>query len=166
MTTLHDGFAGSPQRRFLPDSWLEGLVLRSDSSSPPSIVGAAALDNTVIVDHTFRSLAVSPPHATGYSPSSLRGAFIRITADFFFIEGVASLPKTSWPRLHNLQLWLGGSGRQLIAFSLEELGAQITRENPHPIARGMAVMPQIVFECALRSEGFEKQLVSVAQGAG
>ncbi len=31
MATLHEGFSGSPKRRFLPDETLEGLVLKSDA---------------------------------------------------------------------------------------------------------------------------------------
>ena len=138
------------------------LVLTSDLSSAPSVVGAFALDNTVLVDYALRSLAVSPPDATGYSSSSLRGAFLRLTINFFFIEGVSSLPKESWPQLHNLQLWFGGTARQLLTFSLEELNRQITRENPKPIARGDAVIPQILFEYDISSEVFAKNFLSVA----
>lgn len=138
------------------------LVLKSNPGTPSVVVGASALDNTVVVDHMVKSLAVSPPDATGYSSSSLKHAFLRLTIDFFFIEGVSSLPKSSWPRLHNLQLWPGGTGRQLLTFREEDLSTQIAGENPKPIARGAAAMPQITFEYQIHPEVFMERFQSVA----
>lgn len=139
------------------------LVLTSDSNSAPVIAGAFALDNTVVVDQGFRPLAVSPPDVTGCSSTSLRGAFLRLTVDFcfFLADGLASLPKESWPQLHNFQLWLG-SRRQFLTFSIDDLRGQITRENPKPFMTGDAVMPQIVFEYEISPERFAKNLLSVA----
>jgi hypothetical protein len=106
----------------------------------------------------FPRLSVSPPDVTGLSINSLRGASIRLTLDFFFITGIASLPEQSYPRLHNFQLLLG-SKRNALTFPLSDLSEQIVRRNPNPIARGLADMPQIVFECEMDPEKFGDRLI-------
>lgn len=135
------------------------LVLKSDFDSV-SLIGSCALDNTVLVDYEYPQLAVSPPYAAGFSVTSLRGSFIRLTLDFFYIRSIACLPEQSWPQLHNFQLLLG-SRRNALTFSLDDLSKQIIRVNPNPIARGDAVMPQIIFECEIDPNRFEKHLVTV-----
>jgi hypothetical protein len=114
----------------------------------------------VLVDHVFPQLSVAPPDAAGFSVTTLRGSFIRLTLDFFFIKSISCLPEQSWPQLHNLQL-LPGSRRHALTFSLDDLSRQITRINPSPIARGDVVMPQIIFECEIDPERFEKHLVTI-----
>jgi hypothetical protein len=135
------------------------LVLKGH---PDQVVGAFALDNTVLVDLVAQSLSVDPADAIGWSAASLRGAFLKATLDFFYLDGIASLPKESWPALHNFQLWLGGKARQLLAFSLDDLRGLGAIENPKPLAKGIAVCPQIIFECELRPEVLSRSLVSVA----
>ena len=141
------------------------LVLESDVNSA-RLVASYAFDNTVLVDHEFPQLSVSPPDATGFSLTSLRGSFIRLILDFFFIKPIAWLPEQSWPQLHNLQFLLG-SRRHALTFSLDDLGEQTIRVNPNPIAKGPGVvMPQIIFEREIDPERFEKQVVSVVAGFG
>jgi len=156
--TLEVYVGGTPKSPRVPPTF----VLKSNPMKSGSVVGAFALDNTVVVDHAIQSLAVSPPDATGYSVSSLRGAFLRLTLDFFFIKNVASLPEESWPTLHNLQLWLGGSGRDLLNFPLEDLATQTTRDNPNSILKGDAVNPQILLEAEITGDSFAKNFRSVA----
>lgn len=79
---------------------------------------------------------------------------------FWYIEGLCYLPKESWPTLHNFQLWLGGTGRHLFTFSIEQLRSQITRENPKPLARGQAKCVQIIFEYEITGDAFAKGLLS------
>lgn len=141
---------------------LPTFTLKSNPKPKPGVVGAFALDNTVLVDHAIQSLAVSPPDATGYSASRLNGAFIRLTIDFFFIRGVSSLPEASWPKLHNLQLWLGGNARSILTFPLIDLNEQTTRANPKPFVHGDALNPQIFFEYEVTSDKFARNFVSVA----
>jgi hypothetical protein len=135
------------------------IVLRSDINSLEGIA-SCALDNTVLVDYMFPQLSVSPPDATGLSVNSLRGALVRLTLDFFFITGIACLPEQSYPRLHNFQLLLG-SKRHALTFSLSDLSEQIVRMNPNPIARGRAVMPQIIFEREINHENFGNHLIGL-----
>jgi len=137
------------------------LLLKS-GVDPANLVGSCALDNTVVVDFEYPPLTVSPPDASGFSITSLRGSFIQLTLDFFYIRSIACLPEQSWPQLHNFQLLLG-SRRHALTFSLDDLGKQITRLNPKPIVRGDAVMPQIIFECEIEPEKFEQHLVSVTE---
>ena len=138
------------------------LVLKSDLKSV-RLVASYAFDNTVLVDHEFPQMSVLPPDATGFSLTSLRGSFVRLTLGFFFIKSISWLPEESWPRLHNLQLLLG-SRRHALVFSPDDLAQQITRANPKPIAHGPGVvMPQIVFECEIDPEKFEKQVVSIVE---
>lgn len=138
------------------------LVLKSDFNSV-DLIGSCALDNTVLVDYEYPPLTVSPPDATGFSITSLRGSFIVLTLDFFYIRSIACLPEQSWPQLHNFQLLLG-TGRHALTFSLDDLRKQITRVNPNPIVKGDAVMPQIIFECEVAPERFEEHLVAVLTG--
>jgi hypothetical protein len=126
------------------------------------LMSSCALDNTVLVDYEYPSLTVSPADAAGFSITSLRGSYIRATLDFFYIRSIACLPEQSWPQLHNLQILLG-SRRHALTFTLEDLSKQITRVNPSPLVRGDAVMPQIVFECEIEPESFDKRLVSVVR---
>ncbi len=140
-------------------------MLKSDLNSV-RLVASYAFDNTVLVDHEFPQLSVSPPDATGFSLSSLRGSFIRLVLDFFFIKPIAWLPKQSWPQLHNLQL-LPGSRRHAVTFSLDDLVEQSTRLNPNPIAKGPGVaMPQIIFEREIDPERFEEQVLNIVENRG
>jgi hypothetical protein len=156
LVTLEIYLGGKPGSPAVPPT----LVLKRGIQKAPMVVGACALDNTVIVDHVFQSLAVTPADTIGYSSGSLRGAFVRLTLDFFFLEGVATLPEESWPKLHNFQIWFGGKARQLFTFSSEDLKAQITRVNPKPIVRGGAVCPQILFEYEVRPDVFVRNFLS------
>lgn len=141
------------------------LVLKSDINSV-RLVASYAFDNTVLVDHEFPQLSVSPPDATGFSITSLRGSFIRLRLEFFFIKAIAWLPEQSWPQLHNLHILLG-SRRHALTFSLDDLVGQSTRLNPNPIAKGPdVVMPQVVFECEIDAERFEKQVVNIVENVG
>lgn len=156
--TLEIYVGGRPKSSRVPPTF----VLKSNPMKTGSVVGAFALDNTVAIDHAIKALAVSPPDATGYSVSSLKGAFFRLTLDFFFIKHVASLPRESWPTLHNLQLWLGGSGRQLLTFPFEDLETQVTRDNPKSLLKGDAMNPQILLEKEVVDNAFDRNFRSVA----
>lgn len=117
------------------------LVLQNGMPSSVEVVGACALDNQVFVDFVVRSLSAAPAVGSSWSSSDLKGAFIRVTLDFLYIEGFSHLSRRSWPTLHNLQLWCGGKASQVFAFSIEQLRTQITRENPKPIAKGPGRLP-------------------------
>ena len=138
------------------------LVLSTSAIRIGKAANALAFDNAVFVDFPISSLSVSPAEVTNLSSSRLNGASICVTFDFFYIEGVSSLPKDSWPTLHNFQLWLGGSGRHLFTFSIDQLRGQITRENPKPLAGGQAKCVQIVFDCEIDDDTFAKGLLSAS----
>jgi hypothetical protein len=135
------------------------IILKTDLRSD-CLRDSCALDNSVLVDYGFKRLSVAPPDATGLSVTSLRGSFIHLSVDFFYVKPYWCLPEESWPRLHNFQIWLG-SNRHLMTFTLEDLSEQIIRVNPNPIARGDAVMPQIIFEREIDAEKFEAGLLTV-----
>lgn len=134
------------------------LVLKS-SMLAAKVARAYALDNSIFVDFVANSLSPAPL-GSNWSITNLKSAFIKVTLDFFYIEGVMHLPRESWPRLHNCQLWFGGSSPQVLAFSIEQLSKQTTRENPEPIAAGMAVYPQIVFEVRMDATAYANNLRS------
>ncbi len=137
------------------------LILKSGPNSA-RLLASCALDNSVLVDYGFPQLSVSPPDATGFSVTSLRGSFLQLTLDFFFIAPILCLPEESWPRLHNLHVFFG-SQRHVLTFSRDDLHDQVTRKNPKPIAGGDAVMPQIVFQREITPEMFEKRLFTVVE---
>jgi len=134
------------------------LVLKG-SSTAISVFAAYGLDNHVFVDLGMRSLAPEPVSGPSWSSADLEGAFIKASFNFFYIDGIWHVPKEGWPRLHNFQLWLGGSGTQLLTFSSAQLESQSTRENPEPLAVG-ATCPQIVFEYELEPAAFGSSLQS------
>jgi hypothetical protein len=49
MSTLHEGFAGSPERRFLPDDQPEGLLLKSDALPGASayVLGPSKIESVI-----------------------------------------------------------------------------------------------------------------------
>jgi len=148
-------FSGKPATiDAAPSLVLNGSMLNVE------ILRAYALDDHIFVDFAIHSLA-PVPLGSNWSTTILKGAFIRVELNFFFIEGVMSLPRESWPVLHNFQLWFGNNANQLLTFSLKELTKQTTRENPKPIAMGKAVCPQILFEHQMDSSTFSKNLLSV-----
>jgi hypothetical protein len=83
------------------------LVLVS-GPNPPEIAAACALDNSVFVDHVMHLLPEPANQTRSWGTADLKGAHIRVTLSFFFIEPISFLPKGSWPTMHNLQLLLGG----------------------------------------------------------
>lgn len=141
--------AGAKPSLILKGSMLEGEVGH-----------AYALDDHIFVNFIVRSLVPSSPNSA-WSTNNLKRAFIKVTLDFFYVSGLMHLPRESWPILHNLQLWFGGNGSQLLTFSVEQLRNQITRENPKPLAHGQAVCPQILFEFEMDATAFESNLLSV-----
>jgi hypothetical protein len=140
------------------------LVLSSDSSNKGNghAIWAGALDETVIVDKLFNSLSVSPPDIFGYSQASLSGAFMRVKFDFFYINGINDLDPGTLISLHNLQLWVGGDGRHLLAFSLDELSQQCWIENTDLPIGGGASAPRLLLEIDILPEIFKKNFISIA----
>lgn len=150
-------FRGNPtQKRSVPS-----LTLSGNMANPVQIIDAFVFDNEVFVNYFIPSLSATPPEVSSWSSRDLNDAFIRVTLDFLYIEGLFYLPQESWPKLHNLQLWLGEKSRQTFAFSVEQLNKQIIRENPEKIVSGHAICPQIFFEYEIDSGAFSKGLFSV-----
>lgn len=136
------------------------LVLHGKIGSGSEAIGAHAIDNTVLVDFAPRTLAVTPPGASGWSPRSLERSFIRFTFDWFFVKGLADLPEASWPSIHNLQLILGES-HQVLSFPLEVFKDRCPTEPARPLTRGDAVCPRLVVEFELTPEAFASAVASV-----
>lgn len=123
---------------------------------------AYAVDEAIFADVLVMHLSPVTGNGVGMSARSLLGMYLRVTLDFFFIEDIQQYPETSWPTLLNLQLWLGGTGRQLLTFSAEQLAGHVRRANPSPaIARG-AGAPQIVYECKLDEAVLSSGLLAVS----
>jgi len=146
----------------LPPTKAAPSLLLKGSITAGEVVGAWALDDDVFVDIAVQTLSPTPPTRSSYSSLSLQGAFIRVTLEFFYLEGVSDLPQESWPTLHNLQLWVGGKARQLLTFTAEQLATQVTREHPNPIVRGQARSVQVMFEKALDPDTFSHSFLAIS----
>jgi hypothetical protein len=137
------------------------LILKG-SITAGKVVGAWALDDEVFVDLFLKTLPPTPPANQSYSSRALQESFIRVTLEFFYLEGISDLPRESWPTLQNLQLWVGGRARHLLTFSPEQLASQITREDPDPIVHGHAKCAQLVFETTLSADTFATSFLAVS----
>jgi len=126
------------------------------------IAAAHALDNNVFVDR-FQQLVPEPAdQPRTWTTSDLKGAYLRITLEFFYLGEISYLPRESWPRMHNFQLWLGPKGQHVFAFTDEQLALQIVRDDPDPVMRGDANSVQIVFEYEIDQSAYSKCLVASA----
>lgn len=135
------------------------LVLKTGFDAA-TVLGAYALDEAIFTDVRVKPLSPAGG-ATSVGSDRLRGSRVRITLDFFYLEDMQSYPIERWPSVHNLQLWLGGKGRQVLTFSPDQLRRQVRRENPEPPARGAGAI-QVIFDCRLDTDVYAKGLVSVA----
>lgn len=151
---LYEG--GRPRSESTPPA----LVLQSKIGAASEAIAVHAIDNTVLVDFAPRTLAVSPPNASGWSVRSLERSFLRFTFDFFYVKGLTYLPETSWPAIHNLQLILG-EGHQVMSFPLEVFQDRRPQEPERPLARGDAICPRLVLEFELTPDSFSSGVASV-----
>jgi hypothetical protein len=135
------------------------LVL-SGAPTEVKIATAWALDESVFVD-MVSPLVPPTGHGSSVSTAALRGAFLRITLDFLYVADLCELPRSSWPTLHNLQLWFRGAG-QLLTFQPEQLLAQITQEGSRVKLAGGAKCAQVLFEYVLDDASFEKGLLAIS----
>ncbi len=125
---------------------------------PHDIAATHAIDNVVFVDHLMHLVPEPADQTQNLSSSDLKGTFLRVTLGFFYVEPLSSLPKQSWPVMHNLQLWLGPKSDRLFSFALTQLSSQIVREDPNPIARGQAKCVQVQFECEIDATAYSRGL--------
>lgn len=121
-----------------------------------------AIDNSVFVDHLMHLVPEPVDQTQNWSSSDLKGAFLRVTLGFFYVEAISSLPKESWPLVHNLQFWMGPQAERLFSFSLAQLSSQIVREDPNPMAAGQAKCVQVQFECEIDRTAYSKGLLASA----
>ncbi|MDS4026804.1 MAG: HNH endonuclease signature motif containing protein [Candidatus Contendobacter sp.] len=121
---------------------------------------ARALDNSVFVDHAMFLVPEPADQPQRWNITDLKGAHIRVTLLFFYLEPISALPKESWPTMHNLQIWLGPKAEKLLSFSLEQLSTQVVREDPQPMVFGQAKCVQVLFECDVNETVYAKSLLS------
>jgi hypothetical protein len=149
----------SAERRTQAGTEKSPLVLRGIPKTH-QISAARAFDATVFVDHVLHMVPESGVPPQVWSVSDLKGADLRISMDFFFIEPMFYLPSTSWPTLHNLQLWIGPKAERVLSFSLERLSTQAVRENPRPVASGQAKCVQLLFEYSIDESAYSECLLA------
>jgi hypothetical protein len=126
------------------------------------IIRACALDHSVFVDVANTKLAPKVGAGAVWSVGRLKGSFLRVTMDFCYFKDIREYPTSTWPSLHNLQLWFGGTPKQLLTFNSDQLKNQVVRENPNPIFHSGAGSPQIVFELEVDAGVFAECLLTTA----
>jgi hypothetical protein len=136
------------------------LVLKSSPRSAIALGAAAVLDNLLFTDTGLKDLDVQAAKQASWSISDLKGAYVRVVLEFFFVESINDIPRESWPSLHNLQLWLGPRASHVLTFSLQHLKNQVVRESPNPLAQGQAKFAQVLFETRIDEEMYAKHLLS------
>ena len=134
------------------------LVLSSAMGDARDALRLIALDNSIFADFATPPLGPSPADATSWSLNDLSGTFFRFIFQFFYVDGVASLPRQSWPVLRNLQLLLS---HQAVAFPEGLLVAQVHDEAKSPRIASGAVAPRITFEYEMTPDSFQDGLHSV-----
>ena len=121
-----------------------------------------ALDNSVLVDHVFKLVAEPASQPTSWNVTDLRNAKINLKLRFFFIQGISTLPSTSWPSLHNFQLWLGPRADKVLSLDPPRLVSHEVRIDLNPIARGQAECIELVFETSIDEGTYAKCLLASA----
>lgn len=152
---VHMYFGGRPKSKDLKPSLALVSVLNTHQ-----IAATHAIDNSVFVDHLVQLVPEPADQMQNWSTSDLKGAYLRVTLGFFYVEPISSLPKQSWPVMHNLQLWLGPKSERLFAFSLVQLSSQIVQENLNPIVKGQAKCVQVQFEIEIDGASYSNGLLS------
>ncbi len=121
-----------------------------------------ALDSTVLVDHLFKLVADPAHQPMNWNLTDLQGAKLRLVLKLFFIEGLSHLPSTSWPVLHNFQLWLGPRADRIFSLDPARLKSQSIRNDPNPIAHGQAECVELVYEASIDKGTYTECLLATA----
>lgn len=137
------------------------LVLVSTNGNQ-QIDAVRALDETIFVDHQLHLVPEPADQHRAWSTRDLKGAFLRVTLNFFYITPFFSLPKESWPSMQNLQLWLGPKADRVFSFAPEQLSSQTVGLDPNPIARGQAECVQVQVSYLIDEAAYSKCLLSSA----
>ena len=137
-------------------------LLLVSTNGDQNISAVRALDHTIFVDRQLHLVPEPADQHRAWSTSDLKGAFVRVTLNFFYITPFFSLPKESWPTMQNLQLLLGPKANRIFSFSLEQLASQTVRLDPNPIARGQAECLQAQLSYLIDEPAYTKCLLSSA----
>jgi hypothetical protein len=126
------------------------------------VIELELFDSTVFQDVVCKGLSVQKSSDRSWSTTDLRGSYLRVTLEFFFIRPINGISKEDWPSLHNLQLIFGPKLEHLLSFNLEQLSKQVVRNSPNPLARGDAEFIQILFECAIDENVYKNNLYATS----
>jgi hypothetical protein len=130
-----------------PGGALPTIAFRSAMADASKILRLCAIDNAVFADFLTAPMSPTRVDASAWSLYDLGGSILRFTFTFFYVEGIASLPEASWPRLIGLHLVVG----DLYVISIPEgpiAEQRLSRSTEVRIASG-AVAPTIQLECSL-----------------
>jgi hypothetical protein len=132
------------------------ITFHSPMADAHKTLRLSAIDNTVFADFVTDAMSPTPADASMWSLYDLGGSTLRFTFTFFYVDGIASLPESSWPRLRDLQLIVGD--RHVISFADETLDEQRRGRSHVRIASG-AVAPTIHLECSLPLGDFVERVL-------
>lgn len=123
------------------------IAFHSPMASANQTLRLCAIDNTVFADFLTDAMLSTPVDASTWSLYDLGGSTLRFTFTFFYVDGIASLPEASWPRLRGLHLVVGD--RYVISIPDELLDEQRHGRSERVRIASGAVAPTIHLEYSL-----------------
>ncbi|MBI1331263.1 MAG: hypothetical protein GC165_00115 [Armatimonadetes bacterium] len=132
------------------------ITFRSKMDDARKVLRLSAIDNTVFADFLTDNIYPLQVDGSKWSHHDLSGATLRIRLRFFFVEGLACLPESSWPRLNALQLLI--DGLYVISMQEETIATQLSGHSTEVQLTGDAVSPTIELEYTLPPTDFVQTL--------
>jgi len=151
-------FDGKPKT----DKSKPSLVINSGPSTEIKVTALNILDNVSYSDLAVTGFTSNSTRDIEWSIQDIRNSYFRVKLEYFFIQGINDIPDHIWPRLHNLQIWLGPEASKALCFQIEELEEQVVQENPSPVVSGQARQVQICFEHEIDEEFYSNHILNSA----
>lgn len=139
------------------------IAFRSAMADADKTLRLCALDNSVFADFLTGAMSPTPVDASTWSLYDLGGSTLRFTFTFFYVDGIASLPESSWPRLNGVHLVVGD--RYVISMPDRSVDAQRRGRSTQVRLAAGAVAPTIHIECSLPLADFVKGLAEASPTA-
>jgi hypothetical protein len=128
------------------------IAFRSPMAGAERVLRLCAIDNAVFADFLTDAMSPTPADASTWSLYDLGGARLRITLTFFYVDGLASLPESSWPRVQGMYLVVGD--RYVISVPDEAIDQQRRGRAAHVKIASGAVAPTVELDYSIPLHDF------------
>lgn len=134
------------------------IAFRSPMVGVETLLRLSAIDNNIFGDYLTPPMSSTPADASPWSLYDLRGAHLRITLTFFYVEGISSLPEASWPRVVGMYLLV--NDRYVVSVPESIISQQRRGRSDHIKIASGAVAPTIELDFAIQPTEFDEQISS------